>query len=75
MMNARQGRTARTGLGWSVEQLADVSGVSASLIRRFEAGESVDRDCALSLAKALVSGGAMFVDIDGMEGVLFNPLH
>lgn len=75
MMNARQGRTARTGLGWSVQQLADLSGVSAPLIRRFEAGEFVDRDCALSLARALVAGGAMFVDLDGKQGVLFHALQ
>lgn len=75
MMNARQGRTARTGLGWSVRQLAEVSGVSVPLIRRFEAGESVTPDCSLSLAKALVSGGAMFVELDGKQGVLFNPVQ
>jgi transcriptional regulator with XRE-family HTH domain len=75
MLNARQCRTARAGLGWSVDQLAAVSAVSACLIRRFEAGEALERGTVLEIAKALSSGGAMFVDLDGKQGVLFNPLH
>lgn len=60
---------ARAGLGWSVAELGDRSGISPRSILRFEAGEKVKLETVETLRSALVQGGALFVDIEGRSGV------
>ena len=43
----------RTGKGWSQEQLADISGVSARTIQRIESGERAGLESLKALAAAL----------------------
>ncbi len=60
---------ARAGLGWSISTLAEKSGVSVRSINRFEKGEVVTTDTVETLRRALVDGGASFVDLSGKVGV------
>jgi transcriptional regulator with XRE-family HTH domain len=60
---------ARAGLGWSVDHLEEVSGVSRRTVLRFEAGERVKLETVETLRGALVKGGALFVDVEGRLGV------
>ena len=55
---------ARAGLSWSVNDLASASGISPRSIARFEKGESVTADTVEELRRALVDGGAVFIDLD-----------
>lgn len=71
-MDVAQCKMARAGLGWSAQELAQKSGVSVRSVMRFEAGEAIRRETVQAMAKALVTGGAMFADIEGKRGVLLS---
>jgi transcriptional regulator with XRE-family HTH domain len=64
-----QCRMARAGLGWSVADLGEYSGVSPRSILRFEAGENVKLETVETLRGALVKGGVLFIDVEGRSGV------
>lgn len=68
-MNIAQCRMARAGIGWSLDDLAERSGVARRTIARFEAGESVKLETVESLRAALVKGGALLVEVEGRPGV------
>ncbi len=52
-INAQRLRTLREQLGWSQEQLADVSGLSARTIQRVEATGAASLETRMALAAAL----------------------
>jgi transcriptional regulator with XRE-family HTH domain len=60
---------ARAGLGWSVDELEQQSGISRRTVLRFETGEKVKLETVETLRSALVKGGALFVDVEGRPGV------
>jgi transcriptional regulator with XRE-family HTH domain len=63
-----QVKAARELLGWSQSKLAGESGVSASTIRKFEAGDRRPPMLDLSVVRRMLEdGGAEFVD--GEPGV------
>lgn len=68
-MNIVQCRMARAGIGWSLDDLADQSGVARRTIARFEGGESVKLETVEALRAALVKGGALLVEVEGRPGV------
>jgi transcriptional regulator with XRE-family HTH domain len=61
-LNIIQCRMARTALDWSLQDLADASGVSRRTIARFEAGESVLPARIQTLRHAFEAQGVLFID-------------
>lgn len=77
-MNREQLRAARALLGWSQDDLASVSGVSAPTIKRLEPGSGPVQTRDDTLAKlrvALEGAGITFPDIsqEGQIGVHYTP--
>lgn len=64
---------ARTALDWSLQDLADASGVSRRTIARFEAGESVLHARTQSLRRAFEANGVLFVDNGFLAGAVVPP--
>ncbi len=65
-------RSARALLGWTIEELAEASGVGISTIISFEAGQRVPmRSNQLSLEQALTGAGVILLksDLDGGRGL------
>jgi len=60
---------ARAGLGWSGANLAKAAGVTPRTVIRFESGNPVTLETEEAIRAALVKGGALFVDVDGRQGV------
>jgi transcriptional regulator with XRE-family HTH domain len=64
MLTGAQLRSARAALRWSVQSLAERSGVSIQTIKRFEATDGIPRSRSatlLSLKSALEAAGIEFV--------------
>lgn len=61
-MKPVQIRMARAALGWSVEELAERSGLSASDIERSETGTEADPGVMATLRNVLTAEGVMFLD-------------
>ena len=58
-----QVRAARAFLGWSIDDLADSSGVSKNTISQFEKGDvNIRRDTMFKLLSSLDSAGVDFPD-------------
>jgi transcriptional regulator with XRE-family HTH domain len=58
-------RGARALLGWTIEDLAAISGVGISTITSFEGAQRTPiRANLLALARALEQGGAILLDVD-----------
>lgn len=74
-MNIVQCRMARTALDWSLQDLADASGVSRRTIARFEAGESVLPMRVQALRHAFEGKGVMFIDNGRLAGGVVPPRH
>ncbi|HEX6374453.1 MAG TPA: helix-turn-helix transcriptional regulator [Allosphingosinicella sp.] len=72
-MNIIQCRMARTALDWSLQDLADASGVSRRTIARFEAGESVLPTRVQALRHAFEGKGVLFVDSGHLTGGVIPP--
>ena len=72
-MNVVQCRMARTALDWSLQDLADASGVSRRTIARFEAGESVLPARVQALRHAFEAKGVLFVDTGNLAGGVIPP--
>jgi transcriptional regulator with XRE-family HTH domain len=64
---------ARTALDWSLQDLADASGVSRRTIARFEAGESVLPARVQSIRHALEANGILFIDNGHLSGGVIPP--
>jgi transcriptional regulator with XRE-family HTH domain len=64
---------ARTALDWSLQDLADASGVSRRTIARFEAGESVLPTRVQALRHAFEAKGVLFVDSGPLLGGVIPP--
>lgn len=60
---------ARAGLGWSGAYLAKVAGVTPRTVIRLESGNPVTLETQEAIRAALVKGGALFVDVEGRQGV------
>jgi transcriptional regulator with XRE-family HTH domain len=65
-------RMARSGLRWSLNDLARHSGVSRRTIARFELGGRVNPETVLSLRRALEAAGAKFIESDEAVGVVLK---
>ncbi len=72
-MNIVQCRMARTALDWSLQDLADASGVSRRTVARFEAGESVLPARVQALRHALEAKGILFIDSGHLAGGVIPP--
>ena len=69
MPTAEQIRMARAGLGISVRELAEISGVAESTILRFESGKGGMQTGTLSrVREALEDEGVVFVEADDATG-------
>jgi len=69
MPTPEQIRMARAGLGISVRELAEASGVAESTILRFESGKGGMQTGTLTrIREALEADGVMFVDADDAIG-------
>ncbi len=69
MLVPSQIRMARAGVGISVRQLAELSGVADSTILRFETGKgSILASNLARMQKALEEAGVMFMEADGGGG-------
>lgn len=64
---------ARTALDWSLQDLADASGVSRRTIARFEAGESVLPGRVQAMRLAFEVQGVFFVDSGRLTGGVIPP--
>ena len=72
-MNIIQCRMARVALDWSLQDLADASGVSRRTVARFEAGETVLAARVQALRQAFENEGVRFIDDGDMRGGVFPP--
>jgi transcriptional regulator with XRE-family HTH domain len=62
-------RSARALIGWTIEQLAEASGVGVSTIISFEAGQRVPiRSNQVALERAFVEAGVIFLEADMNDG-------
>ena len=61
---------ARSGLRWTLHDLAHHSGVSRRTIARFELGGTATTQTVETLRKTLERAGVKFVDEDQIVGVL-----
>ena len=69
MINAVQVRMARAGLGLSVRELAERSGVADSTILRFETGKGAILATNMArIQKSLEEGGVAFLPADASGG-------
>jgi len=83
MLDGRQIRAARAMLGWSREDLLEISGISMSALLRMEGGLADSRGSTINkVTKALTKAGVEFVTRDdGAIGVILkaeqaqNPPH
>jgi len=64
---------ARTALDWSLQDLADASGVSRRTIARFEADESVLPARVQAMRHAFEAKGVLFVDSGHLAGGVVPP--
>ncbi len=68
MITVAQLRAARGLLGWNQSELAEVSGLALSTIKRMEGSEGLLRGTAKNVWKvqrALDDAGVIFIDEDG----------
>jgi transcriptional regulator with XRE-family HTH domain len=69
MLTPAQPRAARAIVGWSREELAEKSGMSAQAIREFELGSSDPKMGTVQRWKrALEAAGVKFIDADDQDG-------
>lgn len=68
-MNVKQCRMGRAALEWSLDKLAEASGVGRRTIARYEAGETVAPETVAKLQAALIAGGVAFTNGGGRIGV------
>ncbi len=62
-----QCKMARAAIGWSVRDLAKVSGTSANTVSRFETGKDSYTSTAQKLERALIESGKIeFIDQNGV---------
>lgn len=72
-LNIIQCRMARTALDWSLQDLADASGVSRRTIARFESGESVLPLRIQALRHTFEAKGVLFLDNAHLAGGVVPP--
>jgi transcriptional regulator with XRE-family HTH domain len=60
---------ARAALGWSLDKMADASGVGRRTIARYEAGETVSPASVAKLQAVLIADGVAFTNGGGRVGV------
>jgi transcriptional regulator with XRE-family HTH domain len=61
-MNVAQCRMARAGLDWTLDDLADASGVARRTIAKFEAGGNVLPEKVEALRQCFVGQGVEFIN-------------
>jgi len=71
-MQIVQCRMARSGLRWSLSDLAQQSGVSRRTIARFELGGRVSAESLEALRLTLERAGAKFIENDQAVGVVLK---
>jgi transcriptional regulator with XRE-family HTH domain len=64
---------ARVALDWSLQDLADASGVSRRTVARFEAGESVLPARVQALRQAFEAKGVEFLNSGRYAGAVLPP--
>lgn len=64
---------ARTALDWSLQDLANASGISRRTIARFEAGESVLPARVQAMRHAFEAQGVLFIDSGHLAGGVIPP--
>lgn len=60
---------ARAGLGWTIAELAQLSGVAPRTVMRIESDQPHRLESGEAVRAALVKGGALFVEVEGRPGV------
>ena len=69
MLRPEHVRMARAGLGWTLGELADRSGVNLNTISRFEAGRDILSGKLLRVEQALRAAGVRFENDGERSGV------
>lgn len=69
MITAQQLRMARAGLGWTLIDLSERSGVNPNTISRYEAGREIMSGTLRKLEATLRAAGVVFSEDDKMVGV------
>jgi transcriptional regulator with XRE-family HTH domain len=72
MMRIEHCRMARSGLRWTVNELARQSGISPRTIARFELGGRVAQQTLAAIKTTLEDAGAQFIDGEEAVGVLLR---
>lgn len=67
-MFAVQCKMARVALGIGVREIAEMAGVSANTISRFERGEELKASTVQTIREAFERQGAVFIDPTASEG-------
>lgn len=68
-MTPKQAKMARTGLGWTTDDLATAAGVGRMTVARFERGDSVASVSIGKMQVALGQAGVDFIRGKGKAGV------
>ena len=68
-MNVKQCRMARAALRWSLDDLAQASGIARRTVAKFEAGGSVLPESLEAMRGALGKAGVGFTNGGGRVGV------
>ena len=61
-MNIAQCKMARAGLGWSLDDLAEASGISRRTVAKFEGGHKVAPETVETLRSTLAKEGVEFIN-------------
>lgn len=70
-MNVTQCRMARAALGWSLDDLAEASGVARRTVAKFEGGGNILPDKLEALRATLVREGIAFTNGGKRAGVSY----
>ncbi|MDH3661329.1 MAG: helix-turn-helix domain-containing protein [Alphaproteobacteria bacterium] len=70
MITGAQIRTARAALTWTIEELAEKSGIAPNTVRRVERDGSIHQNDLRAIEYALKDAGVAFIDVGGRRTVV-----
>ena len=70
MINGVQIRMARAALAWTIEELAEKSGIAPNTVRRVERDGSIHQNNLRAIEFALEDAGIAFIDVGGRPAVV-----
>lgn len=61
---------ARAAIVWTIEELAEKSGIAPNTVRRAERDGSIHQNNLMAIQNALEDGGVTFIDVGGRPAVV-----